>query len=207
MANTCFQLFRSASHRLTLQLSGDLDEAVALHCEREMRADLMLVVRPSLRVLWDLSALRSYSLESRVVVVRMQQFLSTKALRTAYVANTPAARSLALWAARMGGQCATHPGSGPRTVSGRARRQAADRSRDTGCQLRAARSAGIRALKSCEHACFSPMRGGHAGRQIAHATGRANFECRPRRHSPYTSLARVLRANAGWPRRAAGAPG
>lgn len=104
MANASFQLFRSASHSLTLQLSGDLDEAVALHCERETRADLMLVSRPSLRVLWDLSTLHSYSLESRVVVVRLQQFLSTKALRTAYVANNPSARSLALWAARMGGQ-------------------------------------------------------------------------------------------------------
>jgi hypothetical protein len=79
---------------------------VALHCERETRADLMLVVRPSLRVLWDLSTLESYSLEARVVVVRLQQFLSTKALRTAYVANTPSARSLALWAARMGDQSA-----------------------------------------------------------------------------------------------------
>jgi hypothetical protein len=106
MANTCFQLFRSASQTLTLQLSGDLDEATALHCERETRADLQLVVRPSLRVLWDLSALDSYTLESRVVVVRLQQFLSTKALRTAYVANSQAARSLALWAARMGDQSA-----------------------------------------------------------------------------------------------------
>ena len=106
MANARFQLYRSASHALTLHLSGDLDETVALHCERDTRADLMLVVRPSLHVLWDLSALSGYSLESRVVVVRLQQFLSTKALRTAYVANTPAARSLALWAARMGGQSA-----------------------------------------------------------------------------------------------------
>lgn len=104
MPHARFQLFRSASHTLTLQLSGDLDEAVALHCERDTRADLTLVVRPSLRVLWDLSALHGYSLEARVVIVRLQQFLSTKALRTAYVANTPAARSLALWAARMGGQ-------------------------------------------------------------------------------------------------------
>lgn len=106
MANARFQLFRSASQTLTLQLSGDLDESVALHCERDARADLMLVVRPSLRVLWDLRALDSYSLESRVVVVRLQQFLSTKALRTAYVANTQSARSLALWAARMGDQSA-----------------------------------------------------------------------------------------------------
>lgn len=106
MANPSFQLFRSASQTLRLQLSGDLDEAVALHCERETRVDLTLVVEPSLRVLWDLSALSSYSLESRVVVVRLQQFLAAKALRTAYVANTPAARSLALWAARMGDQSA-----------------------------------------------------------------------------------------------------
>jgi hypothetical protein len=106
MANPSFQLFRSASHTLTLRLSGDLDEAVALHCERETRADLTLVVQPSLRVLWDLRALSSYSLESRVVVVRLQQFLAAKALRTAYVANTAAARSLALWAARMGDQSA-----------------------------------------------------------------------------------------------------
>jgi len=106
MANSRFQLFRSASQTLTLQLSGDLDEGVALHCERDARADLTLVVRPSLRVLWDLRALESYSLESRVVVVRLQQFLSTKALRTAYVANTQSARSLALWAARMGDQSA-----------------------------------------------------------------------------------------------------
>jgi hypothetical protein len=106
MANARFQLFRSAAQALTLQLSGDLDESVALHCERETRADLTLVAQPSLRVLWDLRALESYSLESRVVVVRLQQFLSTKALRTAYVANTPAARSLALWAARMGDQSA-----------------------------------------------------------------------------------------------------
>ena len=106
MHNARFQLFRSASQTLTLQLSGDLDEAVALHCERETRADLTLVMRPSLRVLWDLSALSSYSLGSRVVIVRLQQFLSAKALRTAYVATTPAARSLALWAARMGDQSA-----------------------------------------------------------------------------------------------------
>ena len=106
MANARFQLFRNASQALTLQVSGDLDEAVALHGERETRTDLTCVVQPSLRVLWDLSALSSYSLESRVVVVRLQQFLSEKALRTAYVATTPAARSLALWAARMGDQSA-----------------------------------------------------------------------------------------------------
>ena len=106
MANARFQLFRSASQTLTLQLSGDLDEAVALHCERETRVDLTLVVQPTLRVLWDLSALDSYSLESRVIIVRLQQFLSAKALRFAYVATTAAARSLALWAARMGDQSA-----------------------------------------------------------------------------------------------------
>lgn len=102
MADPSFQLFRSATQTLTLELSGDLDEHTALHCERETRADLALVVRPSLRVLWDLRALTGYSLEARTVVVRLQEYLSAKALRTAYLAQGPVARSLAVWAARMG---------------------------------------------------------------------------------------------------------
>jgi hypothetical protein len=104
MANARFQLFRSATQTLTLALSGELDESTALYCERETRADLALVVRRSLRVLWDLQALTGYSLEARVVFVRLQQYLSNKALRIAYVADGPVARSLALWSARMGNQ-------------------------------------------------------------------------------------------------------
>jgi hypothetical protein len=81
-----------------------MDETTALFCELETRADLALVVRRSLNVLWDLRGLTGYSLEARGVFVRLQQFLSSKTLRTAYLAQDPVARSLALWAARMGNQ-------------------------------------------------------------------------------------------------------
>lgn len=104
MTDARFQLFRSATKTLTIALSGELDESTALLCERETRADLALVEHPSLHVLWDLRALSGYSLEARGVVVRLQEYLSAKAVRTAYLAQGPVARSLAVWSARMGKQ-------------------------------------------------------------------------------------------------------
>jgi hypothetical protein len=102
MTTPGFRLYRNASHRLTIELAGEIDEETALYCERETRADLALVPDGSLRVVWDLSGVSGYSLDARVVLVRLQQFLASKAQRTAYVACEPTARSLALWAARMG---------------------------------------------------------------------------------------------------------
>ena len=104
MTRAAFRLHRSAARRLTIELVGDLDERLALDCECEVRVDLALVAAGSLRVLWDLRAVTGYTLEARVVLARLQQFLVLKAQRTAYVAAGPATRSLALWAARMGQQ-------------------------------------------------------------------------------------------------------
>lgn len=64
---------------------------------------LAVVERGVLDVLWDLSAVESYTFEARIVLVRLQRFLAEKAARTVYVAADLAARSLALWAAHMGG--------------------------------------------------------------------------------------------------------
>ena len=102
MTSPGFRLYRNASRRLTIELAGEIDEPTALYCERETRADLALVADSSLRVVWDLSGVTGYSLDARVVLVRLQQFLTVKAERTAYVAAEATARSLALWAARMG---------------------------------------------------------------------------------------------------------
>jgi len=102
MTSPGFRLYRNASHRLTIELAGEIDEDTALYCERETRADLALVADGSLRVVWDFSGVSGYSLDARVVLVRLQQFLTSKAERTAYIASEPTARSLALWAARMG---------------------------------------------------------------------------------------------------------
>jgi hypothetical protein len=102
MTNASFKICRNAYRQLKVELVGAIDEEIALCCERETRAQLSLVAEGSLQVLWDLSALTSYSFEARLVVVRLQRFLTTKAERTAYLAFAPAPRSLALWAARMG---------------------------------------------------------------------------------------------------------
>src|ERR1700742_1367078 len=102
MTNSGFRISRNAHQKLRVELSGDIDEEVALGCEREARTQLALAGAGTLRVLWDLSGVRGYSLEARVVIVRLQRFLTTKAVRTAYVAEEATPRSLALWAARMG---------------------------------------------------------------------------------------------------------
>jgi len=102
MTNPGFRVYRNALKRLTVEMAGAIDEDLAMRCEREARAQLALAAERSLRVLWNLSAVESYSFEARVVIVRLQRFLSTKADRTAYVAVAATPRSLALWAARMG---------------------------------------------------------------------------------------------------------
>jgi hypothetical protein len=102
MTSSGFRIARNTYQQLRLELAGDVDEEIALSCERETRTQLTLATAGSLRVLWDLTGVRSYSLEARVVIVRLQRFLTTKAVRTAYVAADATPRSLALWAARMG---------------------------------------------------------------------------------------------------------
>jgi hypothetical protein len=102
MTNLGFRVSRTAVDRFTVELAGTIDEEIALACERETRVQLALVADASLLVLWDLSAVIGYSLEARMVIVRLQRYLTAKADRTAYIAGEAAARSLALWAARMG---------------------------------------------------------------------------------------------------------
>jgi hypothetical protein len=104
MTSPGFRVSRTAVQRLTIELLGVLDEETALRCERETRTDLAAAADGSLRVLWDLSTVTSYSLEARGVIVRLQRFLAQKAQRTAYVAPDATPRSLALWAARMGNE-------------------------------------------------------------------------------------------------------
>ncbi|HEY2734320.1 MAG TPA: hypothetical protein VGI70_10070, partial [Polyangiales bacterium] len=82
MTNPGFRVTRPAVDRFTIALAGTIDEDTALRCERETRMQLSLVAESSLHVLWDLSAVRGYSFEARVVIVRLQRFLTKKADRT-----------------------------------------------------------------------------------------------------------------------------
>ncbi len=103
MASGYFHVQRSLSSQLNLRLGGEIDEETLLGCEREARMRIALVESGSLLILWDLREVESYSFEARIVLVRLQRVLATKAARTVYVAAETAARSLALWAAHMGG--------------------------------------------------------------------------------------------------------
>jgi hypothetical protein len=103
MASGYFQVQRCLSTQLNLRLGGEIDEETVLDCEREVRMRIALVERDSLQILWDLRDVESYTFEARIVLVRLQRFLAVKAARTVYVAAELAARSLALWAAHMGG--------------------------------------------------------------------------------------------------------
>ena len=104
MANGRFQVTRSTASRLTLLLSGVIDEDTVLGCERETRARTAVAEAGSLQILWDLRGVEGYSFEARIVLVRLQRFLAVRAQSTVYVADAMAARSLALWSAHMGGQ-------------------------------------------------------------------------------------------------------
>lgn len=89
---------RRVSHeRLELQVAGSLDEVSALEWERELRTQLRHCEAQSLEILVSLDAMTDYSLQGREVLVRIQAFLGTKAVSTAYVADTPERRALALW--------------------------------------------------------------------------------------------------------------
>jgi len=103
MASGSFHVQRCLSTQLNLRLSGEIDEETVLRCEREARMRVALVESGSLLILWDLCEVESYSFEARIVLVRLQRFLAVKAARTVYVAAQLPARSLALWAAHMGG--------------------------------------------------------------------------------------------------------
>jgi hypothetical protein len=103
MASGQFQVTRSTASRLTLRLTGVIDEETVLGCERETRARTAVAEAGSLQILWDLRGVEGYSFEARIVLVRLQRFLAARAQSTVYVADALAARSLALWSAHMGG--------------------------------------------------------------------------------------------------------
>lgn len=70
-------------------------------CEAEVRAQLSVTKAGGVKVLIDLVGVAGYSLEARDALVALQRFLGGKASQTAFVADSPSSRSLALWIAHM----------------------------------------------------------------------------------------------------------
>lgn len=95
-----FVVIRSAADQLVVELAGDLSERTLVSCEAEARVQLS-VAKPGVKVLVDLLEARGYSLEARDGLVVLQTHLGSKASQTAYVADSPAGRGLALWVSHM----------------------------------------------------------------------------------------------------------
>jgi hypothetical protein len=94
---TATDIRRVSPDRLEVQAVGSLDETRVLEWERELRTQLRHCEPETLGILLSLEAMTDYSLQAREVLVRVQTFLGGKASCTAYVADTPERRALALW--------------------------------------------------------------------------------------------------------------
>ena len=96
-----FVILRKAADQLDVELAGELNERSLVACEAEVRTQLSVAKPGCVKVLVDLAAAQGYSLEARDALVALQRYLGGKAAQTAYVANSPAGRGLALWVTHM----------------------------------------------------------------------------------------------------------
>ena len=96
-----FVILRKAADQLEVELAGELSERTLVACEAEVRAQLSVIKPGCVKVLIDLVSVQGYSLEARDGLVALQRHLGNKAAQTAYVAESPAGRGLALWITHM----------------------------------------------------------------------------------------------------------
>jgi len=101
MDTPSFSLERPDREVLQITLRDALTEAAALRCEHEVRSAVAESRPGSLRVLIDVRAVHDYELSAREVLVRIITHLLGKSARTAFLADTPHSRALALWIAHM----------------------------------------------------------------------------------------------------------
>jgi len=95
--------------RFTVDLRGEVNAQAADGLDRELRSQLAGIEGGSCEVLFDLNDLRRCDAQARSALARLQHHIGGVARRTAYVANRPAFRGLALWV------CHTAPDDNART--------------------------------------------------------------------------------------------
>lgn len=103
MTTPAFSLVRANNGLTRITLRGHLKELDLLAFETDLRVQLSATPAQSLDVVIDLSAIVDFCHECRDVLVRIHQFMLTRARNIVIVADQPATRGLALWMTHMAG--------------------------------------------------------------------------------------------------------
>lgn len=103
MTPTAFSLVRDNNGLTQIAFAGQLAERELLAFETDLRVQLSAAPAQGLDIVIDLSAITDFSHECRDVLVRVHQFVATRARSLVLVANQPATRGLALWMSHMAG--------------------------------------------------------------------------------------------------------
>jgi hypothetical protein len=105
MSEALYMLAKPREDVLRVRLLGDFHPAAAARLERELEArwtELFPGGEKAL-VLMDLQGLTGCDIEGRTALTAVQELLCRKGARTAYVADQPRFRGLALWVAHLAG--------------------------------------------------------------------------------------------------------
>lgn len=90
-------------NELRVEFAGPFSDGDAVEFEREMQRMVAVMPVGRYNVLMDMTGMTSYSASAREVLVRTQKSFAECAKRTAYVADRPSIRGMALWVAHLSG--------------------------------------------------------------------------------------------------------
>jgi hypothetical protein len=96
MTPTPYEISLAARDRMVVRVRGTLEHDTALSLERALTEQTAGLTGQAC-VLFDLTAFEECVLSARSVLVRLQKLISSRVRRTAFVADRPKARGLALW--------------------------------------------------------------------------------------------------------------
>ncbi|MBL9004221.1 MAG: hypothetical protein JNJ46_08245 [Myxococcales bacterium] len=90
-------------NELRVEFDGSFSDSDAAELERELQRMISVMPVGRYNVLMDMMGMTNYSTSARDVLVRVQKSFAEFAKRTAYVANRPNIRGMALWVAHLSG--------------------------------------------------------------------------------------------------------
>lgn len=88
---------KKTANEVLIELAGSLDEQLAATVEQEVLRTVETLPTGQYSVIFQTGKLSDCSMGARPVLVRLQQALSNRARRTAYLDDRPRFRGLALW--------------------------------------------------------------------------------------------------------------